>query len=173
MSWIHDLARGLAAQKAQQARAWWRRSVVATGLLVFCSLTALSGLGFIAVGGYIALSETFTPWEAGLIVGGAILVLSLVGALIARFVVLRRKPAQPSGAQMPRPEEAYVDAITHLGETIGAGLFKNGIRTTDIVIAALVAGTVLGASPALRDRLLRRKGRSSAKSSTESDHKKP
>jgi len=169
MSWIHDFVYGLAAQKAKKVLAWWRRSVTGAVLLVFCGVVALGGLGFVAMGSYTSLREALEPWKAGLIVGMGTLLLSLIGALIVWIVMLRQKPATTDSTQVP-PEEAEIDTITHLGESIGASLFKNGIRTTDVVIAALVAGTVLGASPALRDRLLRRRQSTSEKSSSDSSY---
>jgi hypothetical protein len=167
MSWIHDFISGLAAQKTRQVLAWWQRSVTGTVLLVFCGISALGGLGFVAVGSYVSLCNQLEPWKAGLIVGVVIVLLALVGALIVWVVVLRKQHEQPAATQAP-PEQVDIDTIAHLGETIGAAIFKNGVRTSDVVIAALVAGTVLGASPALRERLLRRKSHSADKSSRRS-----
>lgn len=168
MSWIHDFVCGLAAQKAQKVLAWWKRGVAGTVLLVFCGLIALCGVGFIAFGSYISLTESLPPWKAGFIVGIVSVLLSIIGALVVWLRVLRRQGDQSASARQESAQESDVDTIAHLGETIGASLFKNGIRTTDVVIAALVAGTVLGASPALRERLLRRKQNSSSRSSSKS-----
>ena len=167
MSWLLDFVYGLAAQNTQKVVAWWRRGVVGTVLLGFCGLAALGGLGFIGAGSYASLSETLEPWKAGLIVGIVALLLSLIGALLVWIFLLRKESTQAS-APKPASDEFDVDTIAHLGETIGASLFKNGIRTTDIMLAALVAGTVLGASPALRERLLRRKRSTTDKSSSNS-----
>jgi ABC-type nitrate/sulfonate/bicarbonate transport system permease component len=99
------------------------------------------------------------PWEAGLIIGGVILLLSVLGIWITIAVWNKRtqtqlpeKPALSTGES-----QASVDSVAHLGEIVGASLSKSGIRTTDVMIAALVAGTILGASPSLRRRLSNRK----------------
>ena len=157
MLWIYDFVCSFAAQMTENVRAWWRRGIVVTVWLVFCGLVAVSGLAFIAVGSYLSLSEVVAPWAAGLIIGATLVVLSAIGSLIVRYFVLRQNAGESSGSGKSSVREADVDTIAHLGETIGASLIKNGIRTTDVMIAALVAGAVLGASPALRNRLLRRK----------------
>ncbi|MGC1951712.1 MAG: hypothetical protein WA970_03895, partial [Gammaproteobacteria bacterium] len=54
----------------------------------------------------------------------------------------------------PAPEAAGIDRIARLGETIGASISKQDIRTVDVMIGALIAGALLGASTALRERLL-------------------
>jgi hypothetical protein len=118
------------------------------------------------------LSESLAPWKAGVIIGVVAILLSLIGGLIVWLAMLRKSLSRPVGAKQAPSEENDVDAVTHLGETIGASLFKNGIRTTDIMVAALVAGTVLGASPALRDRLLRRRRGSAERPSSKSYHRK-
>jgi hypothetical protein len=127
---------------------------------VLLGLAALSGVGFIAVGSYLSLSDTLVPWAAGLIVGSGLLVLSLFGTWIA--LLYSRKATQAQTPEKQPAEEntqaqTMVDTAAHLGEIVGASFGRSGIRTTDVVIAALVAGTILGASPALRKRLLHRK----------------
>jgi hypothetical protein len=126
---------------------------------------------FIAVGSYLSLSERMVPWKAGLIVGGGVLILSVIGALSAGFLVQRRKTTQPSSKSQSAPDAARIDSIARLGETIGASISKQGIRTVDVMIGALVAGALLGASPALRERLLRPGRRRSASSGSDLDRR--
>lgn len=154
MELIHALFGGVAAAKINDVRDQWRQRIVAMGVVAFCALAAFGGLAFIAVGSYLSLREGMVPWKAGLIVGGGVLVLSLIGALSARFLVHRRKATQPSGKSQPAPEAAGIDRIARLGETIGASISKQDIRTVDVMIGALIAGALLGASTALRERLL-------------------
>lgn len=148
MRLIHELFSGVVAAKINDVRDQWRRRMVARGIVAFCALIAFGGLAFIAVGSYLSLSERMVPWKAGLIVGGGVLVLSVIGVLAAWLFVHRRKSQHA-------PNAAGIDGIARLGEAIGASIGKQGIRTADIVIVALIAGAVLGASSALRERLLR------------------
>jgi hypothetical protein len=102
----------------------------------------------------LSLSEAMAAWQAGLIVGGDVLVWSLICALSARLIVRRRKPTPPCNRNPSEADAARIDSIARLGETIGASMNRHGIRMADVMIGALVAGTVLGASPALRERVL-------------------
>lgn len=154
MRLIHELLGGVTAAKINDVRDQWRQRIVAMGVVAFCALAAFGGLAFIAVGSYLSLREGMVPWKAGLIVGGGVLVLSLIGALSARFLVHRRKATPPSGKSQPAPEAARIDSIARLGETIGASISKQDIHTVDVLIGALIAGALLGASSALRERLL-------------------
>jgi xanthine/uracil permease len=113
-------------------------------------LAGLGSLVFIAVGSYLSLREVLSPLKSGLVMGSILAGLSIIGILITWFLVQRRNHARSTN---PKPEDVPVDTIASLGETIGYGLGERGVRQTDVVIAALVAGTVLGASPVLRDRL--------------------
>ncbi|MCG6969048.1 MAG: hypothetical protein LJE85_04685 [Gammaproteobacteria bacterium] len=153
------MAGDIVARGVKRLTTWYHSIMARTLILVLCGWAALGGLGFIAVGSYLSLSEVFVPWVAGLIVGCGILLLSLLGAWLT--ILYWRSTPQPQAPIEP-PEEnteaqTLVDTATHLGEIVGASLSKSGIRTTDVMIAALVAGTILGASPALRERLLKRK----------------
>ena len=154
MRLIHELFGGVVAAKFNDVRDQWRQHLVVAGVVAFCALAALGGLGFIAAGSYFSLRQGMAAWQAGLIVGGGVLVLSLIGALSARFFVHRRAATQQSSTNQPAPETVRIDSIAHLGETLGASVSKHGIRMADVMIGAMIAGTLLGASRALRERLL-------------------
>lgn len=182
MSWIGVSIGRAATSKIYQLRLWWRRSVFDAVLLVFCALLAIVGISVITVGSYVSLSSVYTPWIAGVIVGGVILVMSALGGL-ATWHVTRPLHSPPGPGNSQRNAMDYrsgsesdgearehasgespashsqIDAVTHIGERIGESLNNGRIKTTDVVLAALVAGTVLGASPALRQRILQRKSR--------------
>ena len=147
------------ARVGEQVTAWSHALIARTLLLMLLGCAVVGGTAFIAIGTYLSLSEALTAWAAGLIVGGAILILSLIVAWIAWLYT--RKPKQPQAPNQPPAQsaeaQAMVDTAAHRGEVVGASLSKSGIRTTDVMIAALVAGTILGGSPALRNRLLRRR----------------
>jgi hypothetical protein len=138
----------------------WSYSFIATAIvLTLCGIAAIGGLGFVAVGGYSSLIETLEPWAAGLIVGGVILLLSLLGIWVTIAFWKKRTHTQPPEKPPLTTAEAQttVDTAARLGEFMGSRLSKSGIRTTDVTIAALVAGTILGASPSIRKRLSNRK----------------
>jgi hypothetical protein len=133
-----------------------KRRLVETSLVAFCGLTGLGGLVFIAVGGYLSLSDLYSPWLSGLIVGGVILALSIAGAL-SLWLAMRGHTAPKRGRSRASPsEQTQVDNVAYLGEIIGAHLSRQGIRTIDVMLAALAAGIALSASPAVRTRLRRR-----------------
>lgn len=138
-----------------------KRGLIEVLCFAFCGLAALGSLIFIAVGAYISLREFFVPWLCGLIVGGAILALAAV-CCFALWLFTRRNPAplrrppQESAAERDR-----LDNAACLGEAIGRQLSRQGIRGWDVILAALAAGTVLGAGPVLRSRRRQSKGSSS------------
>lgn len=133
-----------------------QRSLLLGAVAAFCSLLALCGLGFVAVGGYLSLREALAPWQAGLVVGGAALVLSLSGVLAAYFLTRRQGNTPQHSTDHPGREEAPLDSAADLGRAIGAGLARHGVHSTDVMLGALLAGTVLGASQGLRNKPPRR-----------------
>jgi hypothetical protein len=166
MARFSDIVAGFASRETQKVERWWLNRMVIIGAIALCGLVAVTGLTFLAYAAYISLLDVVTPSMAGVIVGCILLVLSLLGALgtwlWARHIRKQeQQPRQttisPSVSSPPGERQVPVDTITIMGETIGASLNKNGIRTFDVMIAALVAGTVLGASPALRHRLRQRR----------------
>jgi len=146
-----------AAETAGQVRAWWKRSVLEAALTVCFALAALSGVVLVAVGGYASLSALYAPWIAGVAVGGVLLLLSIAGLLIVSHLDHAKAPAQQPERALSEPprRDPQIDTVAQIGEYIGASLNDGRIRTIDVTIAALVAGTVLGASPALRERIFR------------------
>lgn len=170
-NWLNTLA----ATRIVTARIWLRRSAMWAVVVAFLLLAILAGLAFIAVGGFMSLLDAYSPWEAGLIVGGALLLLALIGALVA-WIVLQRHPAVRPPLQTPlsaaenaaatsMPPSAAdigpeVATLLQLGEQIGSTIRGINVRRMDLVVGALVAGVVFGGSSALRRRLFRpRRGR--------------
>lgn len=178
-NWLNSLA----ATRIVTARIWLRRSAVWAVVAAFLMIAVLAGLTFIAVGGFLSLRQTYTPWEAGLIVGGALLLLALISALVA-WIVFERHPivrppltaalnaadaaAATMGAETPVPPPpvapvgAGVADLLQLGEQLGNTIRGVGIRRMDLVVGALVAGVVFGGSSALRRGLLTPRRRRSA-----------
>jgi len=161
MPWVGAMMGRATANKTRQLRELFERGVVYSTLVRLSAAVALLAVALIAVGGYISLSTQYTPWIAGFIVGGVVLVLSLIVMLLVWYTAHPPFSAPISGSrkatpvsETPPPSERQVDAITRIGEDIGASLNNGRVKTIDVMIAALVAGTVLGASPALRKRVL-------------------
>lgn len=147
---IHGLLKNLLGD----IRTRWRHGMVRNALALAFGLIALGGVAFVAWAAYTALRQALMPWWAGLITGGSLLAVAVIGiwALFRTQGGGREEhpPAEPAAAQNTPP----VDAARRLGQGLGASLRQREVRTTDVVIAALVAGTVLGANPALRERLI-------------------
>lgn len=160
-SWLQGLSGGVVAAAGARVRDLWRRGLATAALSLVLALLAVGGAGFLALAVYFALAQVMAPWSAALIVGGILLGVALIGALGAWLVWRQRYGAirsQPEPADEGAPGEARerrVDMARRLGEDLGRSLGHRGVRTSDVVMAALVAGAVLGASPALRDRLFR------------------
>ncbi|KPJ95902.1 MAG: hypothetical protein AMJ55_02885 [Gammaproteobacteria bacterium SG8_15] len=146
------------ARGVKRLKYWSYCLITRSVILALFGLIALIGVGFIAAGSYFSLTEFFTPWTAGLIVGCVMLLMALLGAWIT--VLYLQKTTQSLPPENPMPDnsrdQSKVDTAAHLGEIVGARLSNSNIRTIDVMIAALVAGTILGASPALRKRLSNR-----------------
>lgn len=171
-NWLNTLA----ATRIVTARLWLRRSIVWTVVAAFLVSAIIAGLGFIAVGGFLSLRVAYSPWEAGLIVGGTLLLIALVGALVA-WILFQRRPklgpplntpsvraaaasaataaADHTTASPPPPgiTEPGVASLIQLGEQLGDTVRGFGIRKKDILVGALVVGVVLGGSPELRRRV--------------------
>lgn len=154
----------------------WSYSVIVRAIvLILFGIAGLSGVGFIVAGSYLSLSEVLVPWAAGLIVGCGLLIVSLLGAWIT--VASWQKTTQN---QLPEKSDRNntsiqntVETAEHLGEIVGARFSKSGIRTIDVMIAALAAGTILGAGPSLRKRLSnRQRHRHSVRTPKQNDSKK-
>ena len=157
--WLNTVA----ATRMVTARLWLRRSAVWAVSAVFLGLAIVAGLGFIAVGGYLSLRSLYSPWEAGLIVGGTLLLLAFSGVLVC-WVIFERQSAvrAPSSAQTSMPPlaeapplavEPAVANLVQLSERLSSSIRGSGFKTLDFVVGALVAGLVFGGSPELRRRI--------------------
>jgi hypothetical protein len=147
---------------AEKAKLWQglSRSAVLLSLAIFATLAAFGGLVFALLGVYLSLEAMLEPWVAGVVVGFAMIVIAFIALwVIARSFTKqgRAAPLPPSSsraslAAAPQPPSAIPDTLR---ATVTDALGAANIRTSDIAIAALVAGLVLGASPHLRQRLFR------------------
>jgi hypothetical protein len=173
-SWLQSLADDV-ADKGLSAimRALGKIPIVEAILIAFCGLAVLVGVGFIAAGGYLSLRQSFSPWLSGLVVGGVILFLAFFAILMLWLSMRNKGAAQEPPPPRPEPPElgsSRVNDVTQLGEAVGRQLSERGVRVTDVVIAALVAGAVLGARPALRQRRRQRRQNPRRASTTTRPH---
>jgi hypothetical protein len=156
---------------AEKARLWHglSRSILGAVLAILAALAALEGLAITMVGGYASLKQTMPPWEAGLIVGGAIILVAVILLAVIASVIRRQgqgpelPPATHRIHRAPRyPESAATGDASSLLKTAAAEMIgKANIKVRDIALAALVAGLVLGASPGLRRQVFGRKPKAS------------
>lgn len=150
---------------AEKAKLWQAlsRSAVLLALAIFAALAAFGGLVFALLGIYLSLEAVVEPWTAGIIVGCAMIVI----AFVALWVIARLITKQGRTPELPPRSSATLAAASpppgaipeSLRATVSDVLGAAHIRTSDIVIGALVAGLVLGASTNLRQRLIRRMAR--------------
>lgn len=145
----------LAARAAERFQTWWQHQAVAGVLLVVCAVIGLAAVGFAVAAGFLALGVAVPAWAAALITAGILAVLALIAGLIANSYA--RKPLPQSAAPAPRAETEPppVELATRMGRSLGENLSRRGVRSGDVVVAALVAGVALGIAPALRERFSR------------------
>ena len=146
----------LAARIAERFQTWWQHQAVAAVLLAVCAVIVLAAIGFAVTSGYLALRVAMPAWAAALVTAGTLLVLALIAGRVANSYARRplRRPDGPHARQPhARPDEpSPVELASRMGRSLGENLSRRGVRSTDVVIAALVAGVALGVAPALRER---------------------
>ncbi|MDP1548637.1 MAG: phage holin family protein [Nitrosomonas sp.] len=136
---------------AEQAKLW-RSSVklaIMMSLLGLAVMAVVVGMVFMLYGLFLSLTETFPPWQAGVIVGGVVVFF----AAILLMVIAQQSRAVPLKSNN-LPEQTADDPTAQLGTVIGDIVAKSNVKSSDFVLTALIAGIVLGASPSLRQRIL-------------------
>jgi uncharacterized membrane protein YjjB (DUF3815 family) len=146
---------------AEKAKLWHSlgRSAVLLALAIFATLAAFGGLVFALLGIYLSLETVMAPWLAGVIVGCTMILI----AVIALWIIMRLFTKQGRPETLPSASTSTLAAAHQpsgtvpeaLRATVGDVLGASNIKASDIVIAALIAGLVLGASGRLRERLFR------------------
>jgi len=137
----------------------WSYGVIVRAIaLTIFGIAGLCGAGFIVAGSYFSLSEVIAPWAAGLVVGSVLLVVSLIGVwiIISTWHKTTNNQTRDQSIHDYAATRNTIENAEHLGEIVGTGVSKSGARTIDVMIAALVAGTILGAGPSIRKRLSHR-----------------
>lgn len=130
---------------------WFARTGTMLGLLAIAAGLAVLAVLFLSAALYLALVGPLGMPLAALATGGALLVVAALILLVARHAV-RRPPPPPEAAAPPSGPAAAAKLGEMLGEEGGA-LIKQNPGTA--IVAALVAGFVVGSSPKIRDRLTR------------------
>lgn len=144
--------RRLAARAAERFQTWWQRQAVAGVLLVVCAVIGLAAIGFAVAAGFLALGVAMPAWAAALITAGILLLLALIAGLIANAYARKPLPRHADPARTRQTEVPPVELATRMGRSLGENLSRRGVRSADVVVAALVAGIALGVAPALRER---------------------
>jgi hypothetical protein len=146
----------------EKARLWrgLSRSIIGAAIALLAVVAALEGLMVILIGSYASLILTREPWEAGLIIGGGLILLALL-VLGITAAVLRR-----GGGRIPEPSfgagqvhglhesRAGVSSPSLVQAAASEIMGRANIKVRDVALVALVAGMALGVSPGLRRRLL-------------------
>lgn len=136
---------------AEQAKLW-KGSVklaIMMSLLGLAIMTIVVGMIFVLIGLYLSLAEKMPSWEAGMIVGGGVVLLAVIW-----LIVIAQQGKDPPFKANNASEQASDDPTAQLGSMIGDIVAKSNVKSSDIVLATLIAGLVLGASPSLRRRIL-------------------
>jgi hypothetical protein len=132
------------------------RELLLTGTLVFgVTVLCLVALGFGIAGVHLLLSARLPAWAAALLTAASLLVLALGLALVAR-PPRGRAPGRARESDRKRREGEASDRPTH-GEALELALELAGasrLNAREATLLALVAGTVVGASPELRRTLV-------------------
>lgn len=129
--------------------------IVGAALGLILALTAaFAGAGFLLAALYVYLAQSLPAWGAALAVAGVCFAIAFVVLLIVRA----RSAPRRGGAGHETPPSgdatgggAATDLAFDLGR-LGADRVRDNPKSSMAV--ALLAGLILGASPALRDRLL-------------------
>jgi len=111
---------------------------------------ALGGLGYLSHSFYLLLLRVTGPWQAGLTIGLGLLLLASALIVIAHHLAGRNHRARVRTTGI-----VNADPAADLGHAMGQLLSRSDVRTTDLLLASLVAGIVFGASPRLREGVSR------------------
>jgi hypothetical protein len=142
-----------------------RRWVAQAGLLTLACSATVIGFVFLAWAVYLYADAALAPPAAAALAGAAALVVAgllLLAGKLLRGRRRRRSRRAASAAEHDSAADAAIEALLSGGD----------LRSGDVVMTSLVAGIVLGASPALRRKLaaqLARRGRAARDGADEPD----
>lgn len=125
--------------------------IIAGGLFLFVTVLGMVGFGFIVAGMYLLLATHFSSWLAALLAGCAVLTLAILILLVFRLARGRDAVAAPGSQGEGRGDTAHNTELFELAIELAA---KSSLNARDATLIALIAGTVVGVSPALRRQIL-------------------
>lgn len=130
--------------------------IIAGGLFLFVTVLGMVGFGFIVAGMYLLLATHFSSWLAALLAGCAVLTLAILILLVFRLARGRDAVAAPGSRSSRAQGEGRGDTAhnTELFELAIELAAKSSLNARDATLIALIAGTVVGVSPALRRQIL-------------------
>lgn len=142
----------LAEMLADETAKLWKGSIRLATIMAFlglCVMAMVVGMIFVLIGLYLSLAEIMPYWQAGAIVGGAVFLFA------ALFLIIISQQGRSAPLKNDRlPAQISDDSTAQLGSEIGSIVAKSNVKTSDIVLAVLISGIVLGASPSLRQQIL-------------------
>ena len=136
---LRRMAADLLAGQRRRAEQAVRRVVVQILLLTAAAVVALVGVGFLAVSLYLYFRGVLGAWQAGLVTGVIVILVSLL--ILAVSVGLRSRRPRPSP-----PPAGQSDTAAGLGKATAEMLAGANLRTGDAAMIALLAGVALGIS---------------------------
>jgi|GEM_PF-5176575 len=133
------------------------QAMVSLALIIFASILALAGLGFLVAGGYLYLERYLPPAGAAACTGAGLLLLTMIFVLIAKGLIGRATPGSSGSGSAGNP----LESMLRNGQMAGSNAEKV-IRDHFPLVAgsAFAAGFAIGVSPEVRSSV--GKGLSSA-----------
>lgn len=121
----------------------------AVSLMRAAVLILLVATGVLCFGLYLSLSSILPAWQAGALV--ALLLAMVAGsALFTARALIAPDPAQPAGRAAPAAASTGSDAASNelmdAGKAMRQAVAGIGLRSSDLVLAALVAGVVMASA---------------------------
>ena len=130
--------------------------IISCGLLLLISVLGMVGFGFIVAGVYLLMAAQLSAWASALLTGSTVLLLAIL--MLLTFRLARGSAADPEREQRgrgseggPPPDAARSAELFELAIELAA---KSSLNARDATLIALIAGTMVGVSPALRRQLL-------------------
>ena len=130
--------------------------IISGGLFLFVTILGLVGFAFIVAGVYLLLDAHFTSWAAAMITGSAVLLLAILILLMFRLArgSDARAENEPRGQRRQGERRQGRSREAELFELAIELAAKSSFNARDATLVALIAGTVVGVSPALRRQIL-------------------
>lgn len=126
--------------------------IITASLFLFVTVLGMVGFGFLVAGVHLLLAAHLPAWAAALLTGSAVLLLAILVLLVFRLARGGRHTGQ--GGEPPGEARQGASRNAELLDLAIELAGKSGLNARDATLIALIAGTVVGVSPALRRQLL-------------------